>query len=133
MTMKKNDSWQARLAYVVKWCGILIVCGLAYTAFYLITGYGIPCRFHEITGLSCPGCGISRMFVNMFRMQWHDAFMNNPAVFVLLPFSMIYVLRRLVIYVKNGTYRENIYTKCFIAAVLVILAVFGIVRNIIGI
>ncbi|MGN0407280.1 MAG: DUF2752 domain-containing protein [Bacteroides sp.] len=133
LTMKKRDSWQERLAYVVKCCGVLLVCGLAYAAFYIKTGYGIPCRFHEITGLSCPGCGISRMFVNMFRMQWHEAFMNNPAVFVLLPFMMAYVLRRLVIYVKSGMYRENAFTRCFIGAVLVILIIFGVVRNIIGI
>ncbi len=59
--------------------------------------------------------------------------MNNPAVFVLLPFVMVYVLRRLVIYVKSGTYHENAFTECFIGAVLVILIIFGVVRNIIGI
>lgn len=131
MFIKDMNSWWGRLIYVIKSCGLLLICALAYMAFCLRTGYGIPCLFYTVTGLSCPGCGISRMFINIYKMRWQDAFMSNPAVFVLLLPACIYILRRIVIYVKTGTYRENVVTKGFLILSLIILVVFGVVRNLV--
>ena len=45
---------------------------------------GIPCIFHELTGLYCPGCGITRMFFAIIELKFYDAFRYNPLVFILL-------------------------------------------------
>lgn len=129
--MKERDaSLKQRLFYTIKIYGMLLICALAYAAFCNWSGYGIPCAFKAITGLSCPGCGISRMFIHMLKLEWKEAFMSNQAVFVLLPLFVIYFIRRSIIYVKSGTYHENAVTKTAIAAILVTLLVFGAVRNI---
>lgn len=131
MLIKDMNSWRGRLVHVILSCGVLLICAFTYAAFCLRTGYGIPCLFYTVTGLSCPGCGISRMFLNICKMQWYEAFISNPVIFMLLPFAAIYILRRMVIYIRTGTYRENTVTNGFFAVVLVILIVFGVVRNLI--
>jgi hypothetical protein len=47
-------------------------------------GFGIPCLFHAITGIECPGCGMTRALVLIGQLQWETALHMNPLVFPLL-------------------------------------------------
>lgn len=46
--------------------------------------FGIPCPFHFITGLVCPGCGMTRALLLVGQLQWGAAFLQNPLAFLLL-------------------------------------------------
>ncbi len=50
---------------------------------------GLPwlpgCLFHELTGLSCPGCGMTRAVHATLHGRLGEAFRFNPVGMVLLP------------------------------------------------
>jgi len=53
-------------------------------------GAGIPvCLFHSLTGLPCPGCGLTRAFSSLLHGQVGAAFAYHPFVFLLLPLFVI--------------------------------------------
>ena len=55
--------------------GVWLAVGLAYLIWVRATGWGIPCPIHTVTGLECPGCGITR------RMDSRQRAQNRPHQF----------------------------------------------------
>lgn len=103
---------------------ILVVYGLLF----IVTGYGIPCPIHKLTGLYCPGCGISRMLLSLVRFDLYQSFRYNPLAFIYLVLFGIYTLVNLFYYIKNKSIiKLNNYVYIFI---LISLIAFGILRNI---
>ena len=48
-------------------------------------GYSLPdCTLREMTGLPCPGCGLTRSTGYLTEGQWHEAWSINPASFALV-------------------------------------------------
>ena len=91
---------------------ILILCGV------------VSCPFYRLTGLKCPGCGITRMFLSLARMDFKTAFFYNPVIFCLLPVWTVCVFVKLVLQKYSKAF-ENIV----VYGSIVILLVFGILRN----
>ena len=116
--------WRTAIKYLV-----VLFIGLAYLAFVLITGWGLPCPLYMMTGLQCPSCGISRMLVSLFKLDFAAAFSYNPYMLFAVPLVLgllaIYEIR----YIKSG---ERSMGRWGIALwVIVIGAIaFGILRNI---
>lgn len=57
--------------------------------FYMILAqcfFHTVCPFKIVTGLSCPGCGLTRAAVYFFMGKFQDALRMNPAIYVWLPF-----------------------------------------------
>ena len=54
-----------------------------YVAFITLTGIGCPIRFS--TGISCPGCGMSRAVLLMLSGHFRAAFRMHPLVYAVLP------------------------------------------------
>ena len=108
---------------------ILVLVGLAYYGFVKLTGWGLPCPFHLLTGWHCPGCGISRMFMALLELDFMGALGYNALVLVLLPFGVVFGLRRWIIYVKTGnTAPDRLETVLLLVATVLTLA-FWILRN----
>lgn len=59
-------------------------------AFYLT--FGCPIRF--FTGISCPGCGMSRAVLALLRLDIGLATEMHPLVFLLPVAAAVYLLRR---------------------------------------
>lgn len=55
---------------------------------------GLPslCPFHNITGLPCPGCGLTRSFVSMGHGHFVQALVWHPLGPVLFGAALFYVL-----------------------------------------
>lgn len=81
-------------------------------------GFNIPCIFHELTNLYCPGCGITRMLFSILRLDFYQAFRYNPLVFILF---IGFILCKL--------FKINL-PKYAVYLLLVIVILFGILRNI---
>ena len=82
------------------------------------------CPIKTITGLDCPGCGITRMFVALFHGNIYQAFRYNQLDFIELP--IIFIL--LVLYKFKKEYRKVI--NIIFIVLLIITIVYGVLRNI---
>ena len=129
--MKKlNTEQPVRLKSVLKSAAIILAIGIAYYIFVKITHLGIPCVFNLITGLHCPGCGISRMFISLASLNFKVAFQYNAFVMVIGPIAAIFVLRHYIKYILSGNQKSDKLETVLLIIALVLAIAFGILRNI---
>jgi hypothetical protein len=119
-----------RILKTVKPAAVVLAIGFIYIILHYTTGFSISCPLHSFTGFNCPGCGLSRMILNILKLNFSDAFRCNPVIFCLLPVFGVFLALHLYKYIRYGDSSfkkwENV-VFCSIAAVLVI---FGVVRNV---
>ena len=111
---------------------IAILCiAFLFLILFLFDIITIPCIFHEITGLYCSGCGISRMTKEIFRLNFYQAFRYNPLCFILFPLLLIYLIYSIYLWIteKEDKIIKKIDPK-IIYILLIIVILFGIMRNI---
>lgn len=106
---------------------ILLVIFLIYAVLIIKFDIGIPCIFYEVTGLYCPGCGITRLCVSLFEGDLYQAFRYNPIIFIDVP--IIFILFVLDILFKDKKIIKKI-TNVLIIILVVITVIFGVLRNI---
>lgn len=106
---------------------VLIVIFLIYAVLIIRFDIGIPCVFYEITGLYCPGCGITRLCLSLFEGDIYQAFRYNPIIFIDLP--ILFILFVLNIFFKNNKNIKKI-TDVIIIFLATITIIFGVIRNI---
>ncbi len=106
---------------------VLIVIFLIYAILIIRFDIGIPCVFYEITGLYCPGCGITRLCLSLFEGDIYQAFRYNPIIFIDLP--ILFILFVLNIFFKNNKNIKKI-TDVIIIFLATITIIFGVIRNI---
>ena len=51
------------------------------------------CPFRLLTGIDCPGCGLTRAFLSAFRLDFRAAFRYHP-LFLLIGIELCYLLGR---------------------------------------
>ena len=107
------------------------IFGGLYSIFTLLTGWGIPCPVHLLTGWSCPGCGISRFFLALLRLDLPGALSQNPAVAVLLPLWLGVGAVEFWWNPKALEEPSRLLHGLELASVI-LLAVFGVLRNLPG-
>lgn len=109
---------------------LLLVClfGIACLIWLRLGGPSVPCMFHELTGLECPGCGITRMILALSRLDLKAAFRANAFLTVTLPYLILLLLYSAYKWIRN----EKTGAKAEAAEVLYCagLILFGILRNI---
>lgn len=82
----------------------------------------LPCIFNKITGLYCPGCGITRAVNSIFHLKFKQAFQFNALIFI-MPIGLIFY------YTLN--YRGYIkLAKVILILMLIIVIGYGLLRNI---
>ena len=112
----------------IKLLGILAL-GIAYFIFTKLTGLGIPCVFHLVSGKYCPGCGVSRMCIALFSLDFSAAFRANAFVMSLLPFGAVIAIRQGIIYIKQGKTKLSRLENILIIIAFVLCVVFTVLRN----
>ena len=81
-----------------------LIVGFAYLIWCRFTGIGIPCVFHLVTGLDCPGCGITRAVIAVSKLDFKRAFELNRLSFTVIPVLAVLLSVREYRYIKTGTY-----------------------------
>lgn len=118
-----------RLKRIGYGAAILLGCGAAYAVFVQMTGFGFPCVFHEITGLLCPGCGVTHMCMALLQMDFRGAFLAHPVIFTLLPVWLVMVVKNAVQYIRTGSYRLSRVENGILYGSVALLLLYGVVRN----
>lgn len=108
-----------------------LTAGLCYALLVIYFDIKIPCMFNSLTGLLCPGCGITRMCVFILKGDFYNAFYSNRLVFILIPLFIYFILIFSIRYIKYGSYKIKPFEKIVILFVIILLVLFGIIRNII--
>ena len=69
-----------------------VCCAVLLALFYLYNPaecrFFIPCVFHSLTGLKCPGCGMQRAIHLLLRGRVADSFVMCPVLYF-IPFVLL--------------------------------------------
>lgn len=52
----------------------------------------IPCLIYTLTGIHCPGCGLTSAFIEVLRLNITEAFRINPIIFIAIPSIVISIV-----------------------------------------
>lgn len=95
--------------------GLLLLCiGILYSIFLQKTGIGLVCPVNFLTGLKCPGCGVSHMCIALMQFDFVTAFQANPVLLLLSPVLAVVGLQYLMHYIKTGAGRCALYKLYFV-------------------
>lgn len=108
----------------------IFTVGLLYAIFIEMTGLGLDCIIYENTGIKCPSCGITRMCMNILHCNFEAAFAHNQLLFVTLPIALLWMLYKVMIYIKTGNNSNNKFENLCIYFFLVAVVIFSVIRNI---
>ena len=92
------------------------------------------CWFYLLTGMQCPACGTQRAIHQLVHLNFAAAFKYNPFLIISAPY-LIALVNFQCIYDGNKMQklRKFCYQNATINGYLVLLTVWWIARNIIGI
>lgn len=111
---------------------LLFLCaGILYGWFFLHTGIGIPCPIRLVTGLKCPGCGVTHMCAALLRLDFAAAFAANPMVLLLSPLLAVIFLPGVWRYIRTGRFMLGRVQNVMVWICVVLLLLFGIARNVV--
>lgn len=94
-------------------------------------GSRVPCLFHLLTGLHCPGCGSGRALEALLRLDIKAALGYNVLFVIALPLMAYYLLKQYIVLVfrRDPLPLFNISSRG-IVAVPILLGAFWVLRNI---
>lgn len=112
--------------------GLLIMAAGAFAVGYfnpVSAGFFPTCPFHEITGLNCPGCGMTRGFNALF----HGDFLGALHFNLLIPFFAVlfsyFALSLLMVTVRGYGLNWKIFTPKIVTAFLIFALTYAVMRN----
>lgn len=108
----------------------IIILGCIYLFIFLTFDVGIPCIFNKLTGLQCPGCGMTHAIAELWNGNVKEALNYNALCISILPAVCMYLLYRAVRYVTGK--KEGFYIWEYVLLILLFLvtAGYGVMRNI---
>lgn len=101
---------EKELYKIGKWALVIVIGGgLAFLVYGEEIWARMPeCVFRKVTGLYCPGCGMTRALYYFFRGHFFKSFMYHPVV----PYGIIYYLYFMIynfvnLHLFNGRLRST--------------------------
>ena len=125
MTLKINRK-KIYYSFIIFICLFLLLLLYFYLNYYM--SFSIPCLFHELTGLYCPRCGITRMIFSILQFDFYQAFRWNIFLFILIPIFLGYGIVYYVDWIFDKT--PPVLPNWFWNILLFSAILFGILRNI---
>lgn len=103
--------------------GILLV--MLYPLMMKVIGY--ECFWRKHFGITCAGCGFTRMIMSLLRFDLYQAFRYNPLFFILVIITLAYVIYVVICMVRKRFYYKPNYL--FLVFLFIILLVYMLLRN----
>lgn len=120
-----------RLRKIVIGMSVCLLLCMLYALWLSLGGPGIPCIFHVLTGLDCPSCGVTHMCMALLHFDIAAAWRANAAILCLLPVLLLIAGSMIGRYVKTGETRPQRWVSILIWSTIIVLLLFGLVRNLI--
>ena len=101
----------------------LIVIALSIFVYFKdpFSGPILPCIFNKITGLYCPGCGMTRAVNSCFKFEFYQALRFNALLFI-MPIGLA------AYYFAYHTKKLKI-AKTILIVMIIIAIGYGVLRN----
>lgn len=120
-----------RLYKTLKPIFLILLLGIVYVVLIYTTDFRIPCPFRYVTGLDCPGCGVSRVILSYLKLDFKTAFYTNPVITVILPILFVDFIYHKYHYVVHNNRKpfnklENISMYVMIGS----LILYAVIKNI---
>ena len=109
---------------------IIVLLGILYLVIGNIIHIYIPCLFHKITGLFCPGCGLTRMMFSILKLDLKSAFQYNQLLFVLSPFMLFLCINYIYSWITNKKSVLKKIPNYVWYIIIIVLLIYTILRNI---
>ncbi|HSY19093.1 MAG TPA: DUF2752 domain-containing protein [Candidatus Acidoferrales bacterium] len=123
-----SGSSSFRLAAIIL---AIIAAGLAALVFFFnpaTHGFYPVCQFHRLTGLNCPGCGMTRALYALLHGDLPAAFRDNALLVLAIPAVLARALW-LAVQKSRGRPVANFLPGKYFWALLFIALAFTILRN----
>lgn len=101
--------------------------GLAYYIWIRATGLAIPCFYLKTTGLLCPGCGMTNMFLALAKLDFAGAYRCNPAMFLLF-----WIWNCIAVCCFSGRpafFSRKRFLYAALGATIIVILAWGVLRN----
>ncbi len=109
---------------------IMPVSGIIYYIIIRSTGISLFCPVFAVTGIKCPGCGITRSIIHLVRGDFVTALNYNCVIVLLIPFFLAGYIRYAFCTITNKVFYLKNYERKLISLLPYILFLFTIIRNI---
>lgn len=129
----KSDSSTNKYVFLRKHllvAGAFFLLGIVYLIWLKLTGIGIPCVFRLVTGLRCPGCGVTTMLLALTEGRFDLARHANPFLFYTGPLLLLFLIWNEIKTITWKKSKADRIVNILLIAYLIALVVFGVVRNI---
>lgn len=127
MKTRARVFWQEHRSLVLH--GVwLLGLGVLYYLLILFTPLRIPCVFYQVTGLACPGCGVSRLCLELAQLHIWEAARQNWAVAVLVPLWAVVGVVEFFFNPKSLA-KGGALVNWLTWGSVVLLLLFGVLRN----
>jgi hypothetical protein len=107
---------------------LIVLGGIAYYLIAAYTPFGLPCLYKLTTGLKCPSCGVTHMFINLSHFRFREAYADNGYLFFAWLPTVIEVLY--IRYMSSAKKKIPKWNYAFVYALCGGAIAFGILRNI---
>ncbi len=87
----------------------------------LILFLDLGCIFRKVTGIPCPGCGMTRAHLAALRLDFPSAFFYHPLWFLPIPLAAVQL------FFPGGIFRERKWNNALAVLLLIlVLAVYAV-------
>ena len=126
----KSDSHK-RFKRVVRLTALFLSIGILYALFIHFFQLNIPCIFHLITGIRCPGCGFTHGMMALLHLDIRKSLEANILIIPTMLYVAVVYFHTAGKYIQTGKYYLTSGHAWLDIVFLVMICVWGIVRNII--
>lgn len=122
-----------KILYKIGWAILILAFGvfLLIKASHINLGiFMLPCLFHELTGLYCPGCGGTRSVLALLHGHLLLSIRLNPIVMYVTVLYIWYMLSNTIEYLTKHRIRIGLkYRDAYFWVGLIIVLVFFVFRD----
>lgn len=112
-------------------CALGVFILILYGLFVSKTDIGVPCFFNTITGLQCPGCGVTHMCIALMQGDIRSAWQSNAMLCILSPVLLFIIADYFLRYIRIGRWQILKWQSITLYGMIGLLLLFFVYRNIV--